>query len=183
MIPERSHRPPRSSTQRERRQREHELSIARRLIAFLRGRGLKLSTPTAGDPSRREPDAVCLGPRGAIGIEVTRPYYDAEHAIRTWTAARSSRERGARLDPSTSGQDTQLLDNLLVLLDRKLHKPYRLPTFLVLDASHVERTEAAGLYVPALTYTRPVGSSILAAYLALCSGHDGVLDFVEIPQL
>lgn len=179
----------RPTTDRARRQQDHELSVARRFHTFLRDRGHRLGLPIAGDPNRREPDALCSGPNGPVGIEVTCPYYDPAHAVATW--ARSM----PRLAPGpTRGElpgrerppaepAAALLDELLGLLDKKLRKPYGVPTYLVLDGSHAELTSSdeAALFVPALAYRRHPGSPIVGVYLALGRPFTTATDFFEVP--
>ncbi|MDP8922420.1 MAG: hypothetical protein M3O34_06030 [Chloroflexota bacterium] len=164
--------------------------MARRFHAFLRERGHRLGRPAPGDPNRREPDALCTGPTGVVGIEVTCPYYDRAHAAATWASPERHRPAGrpsAGLPASTSsaaGPDAALLDEMLVLLDRKLRKAYRVPTYLVLDASHADLTSSheAGLFVPALEYRAPSGSPIVGVYLALSRPFTGATDFFEVPR-
>ena len=181
----------RPTTDRERRQREHELAVARRFHAFLRAGGLRLGPPTPGDPDRREPDALCSGPDGVVGIEVTCPYYDRRHAAATWLQAGpvvGSRSAGGTRPPGnrrTSGPDAALLDELLILLDRKLRKAYRVPTYLVLDGSHADLTSSneAALFVPALAYRPPASSPIVGVYLGLGRPSTTATDFFELPLL
>ena len=171
-----------------RRQREHELAVARRFRSFLRERGLRLGVPAPGDPNRREPDVLCATPDGVVGIEVTCPYYDRAHAAASWSRPRlrpgparsGGRHPGER---RTGGLDSALLDELLGLLDRKLGKAYRVPTYLVLDGSHAELTTSddAALFVPVLEYRAPPDSPIVGVYLALAHPFTGATDFFEIP--
>ena len=181
----------RPATDHARRQREHELSVARRFHGFLRERGHRLGLPTAGDPNRREPDALCSGPNGAVGIEVTCPYYDRAHAAATWARPRrrpdSRRRAGGQpgTERSAVGLDGALLDELLALLDRKLRKAYRVPTYLVLDGSHAELTSSdeAALFVPALAYRAPADSPIVGVYLALGRPFTTATDFFEVAPI
>ena len=175
------------ATERARRQRQHELSVARRFHTYLRERGYRLGLPRLGDPNRREPDALCTGPNGLVGIEVTCPYYDRAHAAASWARPRlgtaaghpSCDHPGGR---SVAAPDSVLLDELLALLDSKLGKAYRVPTYLVLDASHAELTSSdeAALFVPALAYQRPAGSPIVGVFLALGRPLTNATDFFEI---
>lgn len=135
------------------------------------------------------PDALCNGPNGLVGIEVTCPYYDPSHAAATWARSKVRPVPGhtARGLPgqgrSPAGPDAALLDELLELLDRKLRKPYRVPTYLVLDGSHAELTSSdeAALFVPALAYHRQAGSPIIGVYLALGRPFTTATDFFEVP--
>ena len=179
----------RPATGHARRQQEHELSVARRFHAFLRERGVRLGVPRSGDPNRREPDVLCTGPHGFVGIELTCPYYDRAHAAASWArprlrpvSKRGDTVRSGREQPATE-PDAALLDELLALLDRKLRKTYSVPTYLVLDASHAELTSSneAAILVPALAYRAPAASPPFGVYLALARPFTTATDFFEVP--
>jgi hypothetical protein len=111
----------------------------------------------AGDPTMREPDVIFAS---NIGIEVTQIYYSDDDAHSAADLMRDL-DRGIRRRTemrSVPAPNVSFVERAQMLLDRKVTREYRLPTYLVLDARLASIHSAdegpslvAQLYVPAGT--------------------------------
>lgn len=129
-------------------QTKHELFIAERFLDHMRreegvaGIDLRPGDQLALD----EPDAVFTANGASYGVEIVDCWPSPEEATNVWGAARSAHHRGIRgMVASSSDMPEGLMAHpsgdawiaaVQLQLDRTI-KFYGLPTYLILNASHV----------------------------------------------
>jgi hypothetical protein len=172
----------------------HELAIAGRFVAFLRGQGRELGDPRPGDIHQREPDAVSETPEGSVGVEVASAYYSKDEARDIWAPVRGRPEHSRRLVrpgesirdrlrrvPMLKDFDATLEVELQRTMEENRGKDYRLPAYLVLDATSAALTIAeVGPRIVGRLRT-PAGCPFLGIYLALTRNGTGETVFFPLP--
>lgn len=171
-----------------------ELAVAAKFIEYLRSQGQAIGSPSAGDPRKGEPDAVCETPSGIIGIEVAGAYYDDEEAANTWALHLGQPERSKRYwDPRTEpamaavrrakvikDPTTKLIDNLNRTLADHSRKNYVVPSYLLLDgrAGFITTSEEGPAVAAELKV--PLNQPFIGIFLALGRNWSAEVDFFPV---
>ena len=162
---------------------QHELIVARALVAYLRTIGCEIGDPRPGDITKREPDAVCSSPFGPLGIEVASGYYNDAAAKAVWDAVR----RGSDTVIIPVHQKVLNLNGTLAAtwsrtMAEHLSKPYSMPTYLVLDGTLAGGSRLSDLPRIMSRVTMPPKGQFPAIYVALLYDTDDGIK-IEIEEI